>query len=95
MRQPRGASPDSSGGTKSWTSSGGRSTRAAAGRGQIVAIIGEPGVGKSRLIWEVTHSPRVHGWLVLQAGSVSYGKTTPYLPIVDLLKGLFRDRASR
>jgi class 3 adenylate cyclase len=30
--------------------------RAAAGHGQVVAIVGEPGVGKSRLVWEVTHS---------------------------------------
>src|SRR5262249_53744003 len=49
---------------------------AAAGHGQVVAIVGEPGVGKSRLVWEVTHSHRVHGWLVLHAGSVSYGKAT-------------------
>jgi predicted ATPase len=52
-----------------------------------VAIVGEPGVGKSRLVWEVTHSHRVHGWLVLHAGSVSYGKATSYLPVIDLLKG--------
>ena len=51
--------------------------------------MGEPGVGKSRLVWEVTHSHRVHGWLVLQAGSVSYGKATSYLPVIDLLKGYF------
>ena len=63
--------------------------RAAAGHGQVVAIVGEPGVGKSRLVWEVTHSHRVHGWLVLQAGSVSYGKATSYLPVVDLLKSYF------
>ena len=63
--------------------------RAAAGRGQVIAIVGEAGVGKSRLIWEVTHSHRVQGWLVLQAGSVSYGKATSYLPVVDLLKGDF------
>ena len=63
--------------------------RAAGGHGQVVAIVGEPGVGKSRLVWEVTHSHRVHGWLVLQAGSVSYGKATSYLPVVDLLKGYF------
>ena len=63
--------------------------RAATGQGQVVAIVGEPGVGKSRLVWEVTHSHRVHGWLVLQAGSVSYGKATSYLPVVDLLKGYF------
>jgi tetratricopeptide (TPR) repeat protein len=63
--------------------------RVAAGRGQVIAIVGEAGVGKSRLIWEVTHSRRVQGWLVLQAGSVSYGKATSYLPVVDLLKGYF------
>jgi predicted ATPase/class 3 adenylate cyclase len=63
--------------------------RAAAGHGQVVAIVGEPGVGKSRLVWEVTHSPRVHGWLVLQAGSVSYGQATSYLPVIDLLKSYF------
>jgi class 3 adenylate cyclase/tetratricopeptide (TPR) repeat protein len=62
---------------------------AAARRGQVVAIVGEPGVGKSRLVWEVTHSHRVHGWLILQAGSVSYGKATSYLPVIDLLKGYF------
>jgi transcriptional regulator with GAF, ATPase, and Fis domain len=66
-----------------------RAARAAHGHGQVVAIVGEPGVGKSRLVWEVTHSYRVHGWLVLQAGSVSYGKATSYLPVIDLLKGYF------
>ncbi len=63
--------------------------RASGGQGQVVAIVGEPGVGKSRLVWEVTHSHRVHGWLVLQAGSVSYAKATAYLPVIDLLKGYF------
>jgi predicted ATPase len=55
-----------------------------------VAIVGEPGVGKSRLVWEVTHSHRTHGWLVLHASSVSYGKATPYLPAIDLVKRYFR-----
>jgi predicted ATPase/class 3 adenylate cyclase len=63
--------------------------RASSGQGQVVAVVGEPGVGKSRLVWEVTHSHRVHGWLVLQAGSVSYGKATSYLPVIDLLKLYF------
>ncbi len=40
---------------------------------------GEPGVGKSRLAFELTHSHRVQGWLVLESGSVSYGKATSYL----------------
>jgi class 3 adenylate cyclase/tetratricopeptide (TPR) repeat protein len=63
--------------------------RAASRQGQVVAIVGEPGVGKSRLVWEVAHSPLVHDWLVLHAGSVSYGKTTSYLPAIDLLKSYF------
>src|SRR4029450_6461 len=68
---------------------GGGRSGAGDGQGQIVAIVGEPGVGKSRLVWEVTHSHRVHGWLVLQAGSVSYGRATSYLPGIDLLKSYF------
>jgi class 3 adenylate cyclase/predicted ATPase len=64
--------------------------RAAAGQGQVVAIAGEPGVGKSRLVWELTHSHRTHGWLIVQASSVSYGKAMPYFPVVDLLKGYFK-----
>jgi len=65
-------------------------SRAAAGHGQVVAIVGEPGVGKSRLVWEVTHSHRTHGWHIHQAKSVSYGKATPYLSVIDLLKGYFQ-----
>ena len=61
--------------------------RAAASRGQIVVLVGEAGVGKSRLVWEVTHSHRTHGWLILESRSVSYGKATPYLPLISLLKG--------
>ena len=52
--------------------------------------MGEPGVGKSRLVWELTRSHRTHGWLVLESGSVSYGKATPYLPVIDLLKAYCR-----
>jgi predicted ATPase/class 3 adenylate cyclase len=59
---------------------------AAAGHGQIVALVGEPGVGKSRLVWEFGHSHRTQGWLVLEAGSFSYGKATSYLPVIALLK---------
>ena len=57
-----------------------------AGHGQVVAIVGEAGVGKSRLFHEFTRSHRVDGWLVLQASAVSHGKTISYLPVIDLLK---------
>ncbi len=62
---------------------------AGAGRGQVAAIAGEAGVGKSRLVWEFIHSHRLEGWLVLESASVSYGKATSYLPAIDLLKGYF------
>jgi len=64
--------------------------RAGAGRGQVVALVGEPGVGKSRLFWEFTHSRRTVDWLILESGSVSYGKATAYLPVIDLLKAYFK-----
>jgi hypothetical protein len=67
--------------------------RASLGRGQVVALVGEPEVGKSRLVWEVTHSHRVRGWLVLEGGSVSYGKATAFLPIIDLLRAYFHVQA--
>ena len=64
--------------------------QAAAGRGQVVAIVGEAGVGKSRLVYELTHSHRVQDWLILEASSVAYGRATSYLPVIDLLKGYFK-----
>src|SRR5215468_11946419 len=63
--------------------------QASLGRGQVVAVVGEPGVGKSRLFWEFAHSHRVRDWLIVQSGSVSYGKATAYLPVIDLLRGYF------
>jgi len=65
------------------------------GRGQVIAIVGEAGVGKSRLVYELTHSHRMQGWLVLESASVSYGKATSYLPVIALLKGYFQDPRPR
>ncbi len=62
---------------------------ARSGHGQVVAIVGEPGVGKSRLFYELAHSHRTRDWLIVESRSVSYGKTTPYVPIIDLLKAYF------
>ena len=55
--------------------------RAGAGHGQVVALVGEPGVGKSRLVYEFVHSHRTRDWLTLESASVSYGKATPYFPV--------------
>ena len=60
--------------------------RVETGHGHIVAMVGEAGVGKSRLVYEFVHSHRLTGWRVLESASVSYGKATPYFPVLDLLK---------
>jgi class 3 adenylate cyclase/tetratricopeptide (TPR) repeat protein len=67
--------------------------RAGAGHGQIVAVVGEPGVGKSRLFWEFTHSHRTQGWLLIESSSVSYGKALAFLPLVDLMRAYFQIEA--
>jgi class 3 adenylate cyclase len=64
--------------------------QAGAGHGQVVAVIGEPAIGKTRLFHEFTHASRTQGWLLLESSSTSYGKATPYLPVIDLLKAYFQ-----
>src|SRR2546422_1959279 len=60
--------------------------QAGAGHGQVVALVGEAGLGKSRLVYECVHAHQTPGWLVLESASVSYGKATPYVPVIDVLK---------
>jgi class 3 adenylate cyclase/tetratricopeptide (TPR) repeat protein len=64
--------------------------QAHAGRGQILVVVGEPGVGKSRLIQEFTHSGHTNGWRILEARAVSYGAASSYLPVTEFLKGYFQ-----
>jgi len=60
--------------------------QAGQGQGQLVALLGEAGVGKSRLVYEAMHGHTPRGWRVLESAAVPYGRTTPYLPVLDLLK---------
>jgi class 3 adenylate cyclase/tetratricopeptide (TPR) repeat protein len=60
--------------------------QAQAGHGQVVALVGDAGVGKSRLLAEFSHAHHTQGWRVLESAAVSYGKATPYFPLLDLLK---------
>jgi class 3 adenylate cyclase len=59
-------------------------------RGQVVAIIGEAGVGKSRLVREFLYSQHTAHWLVLESNTASYGRATPYLPVIELLRRYFK-----
>jgi len=58
------------------------------GQGQVIAVIGDPGVGKSRLVSEFKARAQSE-CLVLEAFSVSYAKASAWLPVIDLLKGYF------
>src|SRR5215475_2411110 len=66
--------------------------QAKVGHGQIVGVMGEPGLGKSRLFYEFKLLSQ-SGCLVLEAYSVSHGKASPYLPVIELLKSYFEIKA--
>src|SRR5208282_4560480 len=63
--------------------------RATGGRGQLVAAMAEAGTGKSRLFYEFKVKNQ-SGWMVLETFSVSHGKASAYLPVLDLLHGYFK-----
>ena len=70
--------------------------RVTAGHGQVVALVGEPGVGKSRITYELARAASERGWVALEGHAASYGAATPYLPLIDLLRRYFRlDDADR
>jgi class 3 adenylate cyclase len=58
------------------------------GHGQIVAAVGDPGIGKSRLLYEFKVTSQT-GWKVLETVSISHGKASVYLPVIDLLRNYF------
>ena len=63
--------------------------RAISSRGQIVAAMADAGTGKSRLYFEFK-AKNQSGWRVLETFSVSHGKASAYLPVLDLLHGYFK-----
>ena len=62
---------------------------AGSGKGRILALVGEAGMGKSRLVREFIQTQLPPDWKVMQAFSVSYGKAAPFFPVIELLRGYF------
>ena len=81
-----GASRALWGDRRSWPLLHAALAQAGAGHGQVVAVVGEAGVGKSRLVDEFVQAAHTQGWLVLDSAAVSYGQATPYFPVLDLLR---------
>ena len=63
--------------------------QARGGHGQVVGIVGEPGVGKSRLVCQFRDSLHVEECTIIEGGCVHFGDAIPYLPILDMLKDFF------
>ena len=59
------------------------------GHGQIVGIVGDPGVGKSRLVWEFLHAGTTDRGRVLETAAVALGRPTPFQAIIELLRASF------
>jgi predicted ATPase/class 3 adenylate cyclase len=59
------------------------------GKGQVAGVTAEPGVGKTRLVYELVHSEEIRGWRLLESSSLAYEKATSYLPIIELLRRYF------
>jgi class 3 adenylate cyclase/tetratricopeptide (TPR) repeat protein len=63
--------------------------RALQGSGQVVGIVADPGVGKSRLCFEFVERCRARGIFVNEGHCLAHGKTIPYVPILELWRSYF------
>jgi class 3 adenylate cyclase/tetratricopeptide (TPR) repeat protein len=63
--------------------------RAAEGNGQVVGVVADAGVGKSRLCFEFVEKARARGIDLYEAHCPAHGKTTPFLPVLELLRSYF------
>src|SRR5438874_298708 len=84
------ATPATSRGSSGSGSTSISSSSATRGRGQVVGIVGEAGIGKSRLVFELRQRLRGEDVTYLRGRCLSYGSAVPYLPLVDILRHAFR-----
>jgi class 3 adenylate cyclase/tetratricopeptide (TPR) repeat protein len=57
--------------------------------GQVVGVVADPGIGKSRLCLEFTESCRARGIAVTEGRGVAHGRRIPLLPVIEMLRGYF------
>ncbi len=63
--------------------------RAVKGEGQVLGVVADPGIGKSRLTFELTERCRSRGVAVRETHGVSHGRMIPFLPVQQLMRGYF------
>jgi class 3 adenylate cyclase/tetratricopeptide (TPR) repeat protein len=66
-----------------------RLARAREGRGQVVALVGEPGIGKSRILYEFRRSLEGERVTWLEGHCLAYAQSSPYLALLEILKASF------
>ena len=59
------------------------------GGGQVVGVVADPGIGKSRLCREFTERCRARGIAITEGRGVAHGRRIPLLPVVEMLRGYF------
>jgi len=64
-------------------------SRALEGNGQIVGVVGDPGLGKSRLCYEFVEAARARGVAVYQGHGLAHAKTVPFLPLLEIQRDYF------
>jgi class 3 adenylate cyclase/tetratricopeptide (TPR) repeat protein len=57
--------------------------------GRVVGVVGEAGIGKSRLCFEFAESCRARGFRVFEARVLAHGRATPFQPVLELLRDYF------
>lgn len=62
--------------------------RAEQGAGQVVSVVGEAGIGKSRLVYEFTQSLMQQGGRYIEGSCFTYGEAISYLPFLAIIRGL-------
>jgi adenylate cyclase len=63
--------------------------RAREGAGQVIGVVGEAGVGKSRLCFEFAERCRARGLQVLEGHALPHGKNIPFLPMLEVFRSYF------
>lgn len=63
------------------------------GDGRVVGVVGEAGIGKSRLCFEFAEDCRRRGIRVYETRVLAHGRATPFQPVLELLRDIFGIRA--
>ncbi len=63
--------------------------RAGEGRGGVIGVVADPGIGKSRLCHEFAERCRARGFEVYEAQGQAHGEAIPFLPVLQMLRGYF------